>query len=206
MTQVAESQSHVEAIEGSAPPPQRPWLPAALAVASGVVVLGLLMVLWFGIQQRERGTVGEVSVPLRTAPDFQLGLFDDGTFRLANELSQGRPVLVNFWASWCGPCVDEAPVLEAGWQRYRDLVSFVGVDVQDTDADALAFIQKFHVSYPNGAGNSGPTSIAYGMRGVPESYFVARDGRIVRKWNGALSTAGLERFLNEVINLRAVAQ
>ena len=96
------------------------------------------------------------------------------------------------------PCAEEAPVLEDGWQRYRDRVSFVGVDVQDIDADALAFIQKFHVTYPNGAGNAGPTSVAYGMRGVPESYFVARDGRIVRKWNGALSTAALERYLDEV--------
>lgn len=203
MTQVAESQSQVEAVEASAIAPQRPWLPAALAGTCGVVVVGLLMLLWFGIQQREQGTVGEVSAPLRTAPDFQLGLFDGGTFRLADELGQGRPVLVNFWASWCGPCIEEAPVLEAGWLRYRDRVSFVGVDVQDTNADALAFMQKFHVSYPNGAGNSGPTSIAYGMRGVPESYFVARDGRIARKWNGALSTADLERYLNEV--LRATA-
>ena len=206
MTQLAESEPHVEPIATAATTSQRPWLPAALAGTSGVIVLGLLMLLWFGIQQREKGTVGEVSAPLRSAPDFQLGLFDGGTFRLVDELGQGRPVLVNFWASWCGPCIEEAPVLEAGWQRYRDQVSFVGVDVQDTDADALTFIQKFHVSYPNGAGNSGPTSIAYGMRGVPESYFVAGDGRILRKWNGALSTADLERFLNEVINQRGVAQ
>jgi len=178
----------------------RPWLPAALAGISGAVVIGLLLLLWFGVEQRDRGTVGESSVPLRQAPDFTLGLFDGGTFRLSDQLQQGqgRPVLVNFWASWCVPCAEEAPVLEDGWQRYRDRVSFVGVDVQDVDADALAFIQKFHVTYPNGAGDAGPTSVAYGMRGVPESYFVARDGRIVRKWNGALSTAALERYLDEV--------
>jgi cytochrome c biogenesis protein CcmG, thiol:disulfide interchange protein DsbE len=177
-----------------------PWAPAAPAGVSGAVVLGLLFLLWFGLEQRDKGTVGEASVSLRQAPDFTLGLFDGGALRLSDELhqGQGRPALVNFWASWCVPCAEEAPVLEDGWQRYRDRVSFVGVDVQDVDADALAFIQKFNVTYPNGAGNAGPTSVAYGMRGVPESYFVARDGRIVRKWNGALSTAALERYLNEV--------
>src|SRR5258708_6936439 len=171
-----------EATEVIAAPPAsgavihaRPWLPAALAAVSGAVVIGLLYLLWFGNVQRDKGTLGEARVPLRQAPDFTVGLFDGGTFRLADELrqGQGRPVLVNFWASWCVPCAEEAPILEDGWQRYRDRVSFVGVDVQDVDADALAFIQKFHVTYPNGAGNAGPTSVAYGMRGVPESYFVA---------------------------------
>ena len=178
----------------------RPWRPAALAAGSGVVVLGLLLLLWFGLAQRGQGTVGETSVPLRQAPDFTLGLFDGGTFRLGDELhqGQGRPVLINFWASWCVPCADEAPVMEDGWQRYRDRVTFVGIDVQDVDTDALAFLQKFHVTYPNGSGNAGPTSVAYGMRGVPESYFVARDGSIVRKWNGALSTAALGRYLDEL--------
>lgn len=180
----------------------RPWLPAALAGGSGAVVIGLLLLLWFGIEHRDRDTVGEASVPLRQAPDFELGLFCGGSFHLAAELAKERPVVVNFWASWCVPCADEAPVLEDGWQRYRDRVTFVGVDVQDSNTDALAFLQKFHVSYPNGASNAGPTSVAYGMRGVPESYFVARDGRILRKWNGALPTATLERYLDEV--LRAV--
>ena len=177
----------------------RPWLPAALAGGFGAVVIGLLLLLWFGIEQRDRGTVGEASVPFRQAPDFELGLFGGGNFHLADELDKERPVLVNFWASWCVPCAEEAPVLEDGWQRYRDRVTFVGVDVQDSDADALAFLQKFHVSYPNEAGNAGPTSVAYGMRGVPETYFVARDGRILRKWNGALPTATLEHYLDEVL-------
>lgn len=204
MTQAAlESRTNSDAATATVVPAgadaPRPWLPAALVGGSGAVVIGLLLLLWFGIEQRDRGTVGEASVPFRQAPDFELGLFGGGRFHLADELNQDRPVLVNFWASWCLPCAEEAPVLEDGWQRYRDRVAFVGVDVQDVDADALAFLQKFHVSYPNGAGNAGPTSVAYGMRGVPESYFVARDGRILRKWNGALPTATLEHYLDEVL-------
>ena len=106
---------------------------------------------------------------------------------------------MNFWASWCVPCRDEAPVLEAAWRRYRERVAFVGVDVQDTDTEPRAFLREFGITYPNGAGGAGPISVAYGLRGVPESYFVAADGRVVRKWNGPLGTAGLEQFLAEVL-------
>jgi cytochrome c biogenesis protein CcmG, thiol:disulfide interchange protein DsbE len=186
---------------GAVPPPAgRRWLPAALAGSAGLVVVGLLVLLWFGISQKDRGTVGLASVPLREAPDFELGLFDGGTYRLSDNLASGKPVLVNFWASWCIPCRDEAPLLEAAWNRYRDRVSFVGVDVQDTDADALAFIKEFGITYPNGPGNAGRISIAYGMRGVPESYFVATDRRIIRKWNGALTQASLDQFLAETLD------
>ncbi len=177
----------------------RPWLPAALAAGAGFVVVGLLLLLWFGLAQREKGTVGESSVPFRQAPNFELGLFDGGTYRLSETLASGKPVIVNFWASWCVPCREEAALLESTWKRNRERISLVGVDVQDTDEDARAFLREFGITYPNGAGNSGPISIAFGMRGVPETYFLATDGRIVRKWNGALTAVGMEQFLGEVL-------
>ena len=173
------------------------WLPAALATGVGAVVVALLGVLWFGLQQREVAGSKVVSVPFKTAPDFSLGLFNGSTFRLSDALASGKPVVVNFWASWCGPCADEAPVLQAAARRQGDRVVFVGVDVQDLDSDALAFIQKYGITYPNGSGNAGPISIQYGMRGVPETYFIAADGTLVRKWN-TLTTADLDQFLAEL--------
>jgi cytochrome c biogenesis protein CcmG/thiol:disulfide interchange protein DsbE len=158
--------------------------------------------MWFGLSQRKRGTVGEARVPFRQAPDFELQLFDGGTFRMAETLATGRPVFVNFWASWCVPCRDEAPILEAAWRRNRERIALVGVDVQDTDEEARAFLRGFGITYPNGAGNAGPISISYGMRGVPETYFVAADGRIIRKWNGPLGTAALDQFLAELARAR----
>ncbi|MBI2755937.1 MAG: TlpA family protein disulfide reductase [Chloroflexi bacterium] len=201
MTQLVETEVRTApAIGASADAAQprgavRTWLPAVLA---GSVVVGLLVLLWFGLGVRQRGTVGNASVPFRQAPDFSLGLFDGSTFRLSEARATGKPVLVNFWASWCVPCREEAPMLEAAWKRNRDRVMFVGVDVQDTEADALAFLREFKITYPNGAGNAGPISVTYGMRGVPESYFVTADGRVIRKWNGPLGTAGLEQFLAEL--------
>ena len=175
----------------------RPWLPAALAGIAGFIVVGLLALLWFGLQQKEIAGSKVVNVPFKNAPDFSLGLFDGSTFTLSSTLQTGKPVVLNFWASWCGPCADEAPVLQDAARRYADRVTFVGVDVQDLDTDAQAFVRKYAITYPTGSGNAGPISIQYGMRGVPETYFIAPDGQLIRKWN-TLTAADLEQFLAEL--------
>jgi cytochrome c biogenesis protein CcmG/thiol:disulfide interchange protein DsbE len=172
-------------------------MPAALAAGSGLVVLALLGLLWFGLQQKEIAGSKVVNVPFTQAPNFSLGLFDGSTFTLSNALASGKPVVVNFWASWCGPCADEAPVLQDAANRSGDRFTFVGVNVEDQDPDAHAFLSKYGITYPNGSGNAGPISIQYGMRGVPETYFIATDGRLVRKWN-TLMAADLEQFLGEL--------
>jgi cytochrome c biogenesis protein CcmG/thiol:disulfide interchange protein DsbE len=161
------------------------------------VVLALLGLLWFGLQQKEIAGSKVVSVPFTRAPDFTLGLFDGSTFHLQDALQTGKPVVVNFWASWCGPCADEAPALEDAARRNAGAITFVGVNVEDLDSDAQAFLRQYGISYPNGSGNAGPISIQYGMRGVPETYFIAPDGHLVRKWN-TLTAADLEQFLAEL--------
>ena len=181
----------------SRPRASRAWLPAALAAATGAVVVGLLFLLWFGLQQKEIAGSKVVNVPFKTAPDFSLGLFDGSSLTLSGALQSGKPVVLNFWASWCGPCADEAPVLQNAALRYGDQITFVGVDVQDLDSDAQTFLRKYGISYPNGSGNAGPISVQYGMRGVPETYFIAPDGRLVRKWN-TLTAADLDQFLAEL--------
>jgi cytochrome c biogenesis protein CcmG/thiol:disulfide interchange protein DsbE len=184
-------------IQPQVQPARRAWLPAALAAGSGAVVVALLFLLWFGLQQKEVAGSKVVNVPFSKAPDFSLGLFDGSSFSLSNTLQSGKPVVVNFWASWCGPCADEAPLLQDAAKRYGDRVSFVGVDVQDVDSDGQAFLRKYGITYANGSGNAGPISVQYGMRGVPETYFVAPDGRLIRKWN-TLTAADLEQFLGEL--------
>jgi cytochrome c biogenesis protein CcmG/thiol:disulfide interchange protein DsbE len=175
----------------------RPWLPAALAAVSGAVVVGLLALLWFGLQAKEVASSKVVNVPFTTAPDFSLGLFDGSTLTLSGALQTGKPVVLNFWASWCAPCADEAPVLQDAARRYGDNITFVGVDVEDLDSDAQGFLHKYGITYLNGSGNAGPISVQYGMRGVPETYFIGADGRLVRKWN-TLTTADLEQFIGEL--------
>jgi cytochrome c biogenesis protein CcmG, thiol:disulfide interchange protein DsbE len=181
----------------------RPWMPAALAAGSGAVIVSLLFLLWFGLQQKEIAGSKVVNVPFTNAPNFSLGLFDGSTFTLSDSLQTGKPVVVNFWASWCGPCADEAPLLQASALRNSDRFTFIGVNVQDVDADAQTFLRKYNISYPNGSGNAGPISVQYGMRGVPETYFIAPDGRLVRKWN-TLTGADLDQFLAELQRASAV--
>jgi cytochrome c biogenesis protein CcmG, thiol:disulfide interchange protein DsbE len=183
--------------ETIAPPGSRPWLPAALAGASGAVVVGLLALLWFGLQQKDIAGSKVVNVPFTTAPNFSLGLFDGSSFTLYDALSTGKPVVLNFWASWCGPCADEAPLLQEAARRNGDRFTFIGVNVQDQDSDALTFMRKYGITYPNGSKNAGAISVQYGMRGVPETYFIAPDARLIRKWN-TLTAADLEQFLAEL--------
>src|ERR1700674_1256818 len=128
-----------------AQPARRPWLPAAMAGLTGVVLVGLLVLLWFGLQQKDIAGTKVVNVPFTTAPEFSLGLFDGSTFTLSDALKTGKPVVVNFWASWCGPCADEGPLRQDAARRNADRFTFVGVDVQDQDADAQAFLRKYGV-------------------------------------------------------------
>jgi cytochrome c biogenesis protein CcmG/thiol:disulfide interchange protein DsbE len=134
----------------------------------------------------------------RAATDFTITLFSGEKFSLAEQ--RGKPVLVNFWASWCPPCKEEAPVLERAWRAFKDRgVVFVGVDVWDTEADAKAFMQRYGVTYPNGPDPSGEVAIEYGVTGLPETWFLDREGTLVRRWVGALSDSQITAFLEEAM-------
>ena len=167
------------------------------ALGIAVAVLALLALLVWGMGRRT-ATVGAVATPLRAAPEFSLPLYDLGHFALSEV--RGHPVVVNFWASWCIPCEDEAPVLEAAARAYDGRVRFVGLDVQDTEQEGRRFIQRFGVTYPNGLDRTGAISIDYGMTGVPETFFIRTDGLIQRKWAGPVRPDQLEQFIQELLS------
>jgi cytochrome c biogenesis protein CcmG/thiol:disulfide interchange protein DsbE len=135
----------------------------------------LLIFLALGLIRSQRGpvAVGE------SAPDFTLTAFDgQGLFTLSE--SRGKVVVINFWASWCKPCEQEAADLEAAWQYYqpRGDVLFLGVDYVDTEPEARAYLEKFKITYPNGPDQRTSISHAYRIRGVPETYVVGPDGKL----------------------------
>ena len=147
-----------------------------------------------------RGDPRVVPSPLigKPAPGFTLQLFNGEAITLEN--FRGRAVVVNFWASWCLACREEAEALESTWRRHKEHgVMFIGVNIQDREPDALAFIREHNKSYPNGPDPTGVVSIAYGMYGVPETFIIDGAGRITHKHIGAVTEEILgreiERFL-----------
>jgi cytochrome c biogenesis protein CcmG, thiol:disulfide interchange protein DsbE len=131
------------------------------------------------------------------AGPIALSLFSGGAWSLGAQ--RGKPVLVNFWASWCPPCRQEVPVLQQAWQRYHDRVAFLGVDVWDTDNDAKQFLQSYNATYPNAPDPAGHVAIDYGLTGVPESFFIDRSGKVVQHFVGPLDQNTLESLLNALM-------
>ena len=135
----------------------------------------------------------------RPAAPFVLRTFDGRDLSLAS--LRGRVVVLNFWASWCYPaCYEEAPALERSWRAYRGReVSVVGVAIQDQPDAARKFIADFSLSFPNAPDPDGKVSVDYGVYGVPETFFVARDGTIRAKHVGALSDAVVRAKLDPLL-------
>ncbi|MCL5962742.1 MAG: TlpA family protein disulfide reductase [Chloroflexi bacterium] len=144
------------------------------------------------------GSNGESTRALPDAGDFHLKLFDGGEVRLS-EL-RGKPVVVNFWASWCPPCQDEAPVLEKAWRTYKDKgVVFLGVDVQDSESDARAFIKKYGLTYSNGPDDSRRILEDWMVTNIPTTFFINREGKILRKWVGPLNETQLSILVESLL-------
>ena len=140
----------------------------------------------------------ELDVEAEPAPGFSMSLMGGGELSLAD--LQGKLVMLDFWASWCPPCRDEAPVLAQVYGEYRDRgVEFVGVNLWDQAGDAELFVQQEGHQYPNGVDEGGKIAISYGVRGIPEKFFLSRDGLIVRKFSGPMDVEKLRGILDTML-------
>jgi len=136
----------------------------ALAIVPALAFVGVL-----GLAVFKSGSLAEAG---KSAPSFELPLLD-GSGVLTDDDLRGKPVVINFWASWCIPCREEAPVFERIWKAYRDQgVMFLGVNIKDAESDARAFVEEFGITYPTVRDLNQDLTKDFGVTGLPETYFV----------------------------------
>lgn len=141
-------------------------------------LIGLLVLLAVGLSRKQQGTVQ----PGERVGNFRLELFSgyeyNGQSQITFDELRGKVLLINFWASWCKPCEQEAPELRSAWNYYKSRgdVLFLGVDYVDTEPHAREYLRKFDITFPNGPDIGTRISQQFRIKGVPETYFIDRDG------------------------------
>jgi cytochrome c biogenesis protein CcmG/thiol:disulfide interchange protein DsbE len=171
---------------------------SALAIAA-LVIVGFLGVLVWGMLNKQPITgLSGITMVNRAAPEFTLTTFKGSTISLQD--LRGKPVVINFWASWCPPCRIEAALIERTWRANKNRgLLFLGVNIQDRKEDALKYIREFEITYPNGPDPTGEISIDYGVSGLPVTFFVSSKGEVVRRWVGAIEKSVLSSSIEEIM-------
>jgi cytochrome c biogenesis protein CcmG/thiol:disulfide interchange protein DsbE len=159
------------------------------AILAWSMLIGLLLLLGLGLIRRHQQQLAVGS----EVPDFVLTTFDGQEIALG-DLS-GQVVVINFWASWCTTCDEEAAELEQAYQMFKDRgVVFLGVDYSDTDRAGLEYLERYGITYPNGPDKGTRISQAFRIRAVPETYIVGPDGIL------AASKIGPFMSLQEIVD------
>lgn len=186
----------------------------------GLLLAGFIALLVYGVAARSPDTTIDDALARAQpapAPGFALEVLasgDPGALAPAWERAardgrvdlkelRGTPVVINIWASWCAPCRDEAPVLKRGWLAARQRgVLFVGLNMQDTVEDALDFLRGLRLDFPNVKDPTNKTSRRWGATGIPETFFISRDGDVVAHAIGTVTDQQLAAGVTAALNGR----
>jgi cytochrome c biogenesis protein CcmG/thiol:disulfide interchange protein DsbE len=163
----------------------------------GIAIAAILVgILFAGLGKNPN----EIRSPLIGKPAPTFALKEVGTGRTVDVAQfKGKPLVINFWATWCGPCWEEHPVLVANARMLQPDVQFLGVVFQDEESKILSFLQQRGSAYPTVVDDKGKTAIAYGIGGVPETFFVDANGVIVAKYNGPMDADAIRANLEKVM-------
>ncbi|MGH2753227.1 MAG: TlpA family protein disulfide reductase [Actinomycetota bacterium] len=166
------------------------WRRLVLVLVPAVALLAVL-----GAAVMRSGSAPQPGDP---APDFEAPLLTGGGTLALDDLD-GKPVVLNFWASWCVPCKDEAPMLSRAAAAFGDRVAFVGVDVKDAHSDAVAFVEDQDLDYLHVRDEDETIFRDYGLTGQPETFFIDDEGVIVEHVNGPLPQDALDQLVETLV-------
>jgi cytochrome c biogenesis protein CcmG/thiol:disulfide interchange protein DsbE len=189
-----DTSSATEPIPSGEPPRSRKGALTLLLVA----ILGVTALFAFGLR-RNPSLIRSALVGNR-APAFTLRTIDGKQIISLADL-RGQVVVVNFWASWCAACRQEHPNLLAAWNRYRDQgVVIVGIVFEDSPGAAMAYMRELGGDWPTVTDPGGRTALAYGIYGIPETFFIGMDGRIAFKQVGYSSYDVLVNNIQQLLS------
>jgi cytochrome c biogenesis protein CcmG/thiol:disulfide interchange protein DsbE len=175
----------------------------SIPIVAGVLAVALVALLGYGVLAKGDSRTLDNALASGTrppAPDLALPQLT-GTGERSLASYRGKVVVLNFWASWCGPCIDEAPVLERAQQRLQkaNAGTVVGVTLRDATPDSLGFIRKYGISYPSMRDVDGDLAHKYGTNQLPETFVIDREGKVAAIARGSLDQATMDKALARVL-------
>lgn len=163
-----------------------------IALLAAMLVAGVIVAAQLFQQNQAQPTEGR-------APQFEFTTFDGQTGSL--EALRGQVVVINFWASWCVPCEDEAPDLQAAWEKYEPTgqVTFLGIAYADNGPKSLEFLERYGITYMNAPDLGTRISALYNIQGVPETFIIDQDGNVAQFFYAGVTEEQLSSVIDELL-------
>ncbi len=187
-----------ETVDSAAPVEEQPKRSRWGLIAIVLIAIAFVAILAFGMKR------SAIDRPDDVAPNFDMQFFngyeweDVKTAQLSD--FKGRPVVLNFWASWCVECKIEADLLEQTWKEYRDDgVVFLGVAYVDVEPKSLAYLEEYNITYPNAPDLRSSVSSKYDITGVPETFFIDKEGNVVHIQLGPVNQTMLTGIIDQML-------
>ena len=173
-----------------------------LAVAALVVLVALVSVaIWQTVSNSPTASPNPlVDRTFKPAPAFSLPSLTDPAQNVSLDTFRGKPLVINFWASWCIPCRTEMPLLEQAYRAEHGRIRFLGIDSNDTSSAGRGFLNQVHVAYPVVSDGGADIAVQYGLFGLPTTIFISPSGKIVGRFIGQLHADSLRAALKEAFH------
>jgi cytochrome c biogenesis protein CcmG/thiol:disulfide interchange protein DsbE len=192
-----ESRATEEPLPLPQDPPSRRRLRRSWLVGAGVAIVAAALMIRGPASTSRTGTSGAS----RRAPDFRLSRVDDPNRQISLADYRGRPLVLNFWASWCLPCRKEMPAFQAVASELTGHVAFLGMNEQDTQASALDLVAQTGVRYPSVVDSNRTLAAAYSLRGLPDTVFISPAGELLELHVGEFSAVDLRAAITRLFKV-----